>query len=492
MIDFELSPEFQRDVCRTSIARLPRITEGGGSCGSCGSRDTSKRDAQQLPTKQLPLSVILRHQLLHSVQLILPQQAYDALWAPRLRDIATFHYARVRMPLPALLEGDFFNRYIKAGNVLMVSRGRPGVDNFYTLTDGVLRLELDKSVYERVGIVGRPVKHGGRVHVKERYRMSRLSLAPPAPPLPLAIRVALPGLIIHVSTRAVIEVNLRLPSMLHGKKGFERIVSGLKAVLNEPVKWLFCDLDKRADYSEQAPIRQHNAEVVTAAPQLSSRRHVLVPPLDPASPVYTAATATTSATPDGSTATQRDGVRGTTTTTANNNNHTNGDDDDARQSTRAFLQQTTDDLAEWLALVALDSDRVRADDDVDPYLSRYALPAEPDQCRQDNLVHLTWTGLIPASWVMRMVVSLISHLHSDAASSDHWFALTSSAFMTKAMNNDRGYSLLVLPGQGRDRREEANPASLPTDRPAHSSNEKGSNRRRFVLWEYSGAMPLMS
>ena len=42
----------------------------------------------------------------------------------------------------------------------------------------------------------------------------------------------------------VVELNLRLPSMLHGKKGFERIVWAFKNVLNHSVTWLFYDFEK--------------------------------------------------------------------------------------------------------------------------------------------------------------------------------------------------------------------------------------------------------
>lgn len=38
---------------------------------------------------------------------------------------------------------------------------------------------------------------------------------------------------------AAIEINLRLPSMIHGKKGFERIVWAFNNVLNDPVTWIF-------------------------------------------------------------------------------------------------------------------------------------------------------------------------------------------------------------------------------------------------------------
>lgn len=40
----------------------------------------------------------------------------------------------------------------------------------------------------------------------------------------------------------MVELNLRLPSMLHGKKGFQRIEWAFKNVLNNPVTWLFFDL----------------------------------------------------------------------------------------------------------------------------------------------------------------------------------------------------------------------------------------------------------
>lgn len=41
----------------------------------------------------------------------------------------------------------------------------------------------------------------------------------------------------------VVEFNLRLPSMLHGKKGFERLVWAAKNVLNQSLVWLFLDLN---------------------------------------------------------------------------------------------------------------------------------------------------------------------------------------------------------------------------------------------------------
>lgn len=41
-----------------------------------------------------------------------------------------------------------------------------------------------------------------------------------------------------------VEIDLRQPSMLHGKKGFERIVWAFKNVINHSVTWLFHDFEK--------------------------------------------------------------------------------------------------------------------------------------------------------------------------------------------------------------------------------------------------------
>ena len=55
-----------------------------------------------------------------------------------------------------------------------------------------------------------------------------------------------------------VEINLRLPSMVHGKKGFERVVWAFKNVLKNAVTWLFYDFNKggaagiTANYGEVA------------------------------------------------------------------------------------------------------------------------------------------------------------------------------------------------------------------------------------------------
>ena len=52
----------------------------------------------------------------------------------------------------------------------------------------------------------------------------------------------------YLLTVKVVEINLRLPSMLHGKKGFDRIVYAFKNVLTKSVTWLFTDLRAQGMY----------------------------------------------------------------------------------------------------------------------------------------------------------------------------------------------------------------------------------------------------
>lgn len=54
---------------------------------------------------------------------------------------------------------------------------------------------------------------------------------------------------------SVVELNLRLPSMLHGKKGFERIVWAFANVLTQSMAWLFQDLQSNSglDEGDHAP-----------------------------------------------------------------------------------------------------------------------------------------------------------------------------------------------------------------------------------------------
>jgi ribonuclease P/MRP protein subunit RPP40 len=55
---------------------------------------------------------------------------------------------------------------------MMLSEGRPLVDNVFSLYEGTLRLELDRPTYERCGLQGKPIEDGGKKHQKNRWGMN--------------------------------------------------------------------------------------------------------------------------------------------------------------------------------------------------------------------------------------------------------------------------------------------------------------------------------
>ncbi|KAL8966908.1 MAG: hypothetical protein Q9197_005724 [Variospora fuerteventurae] len=94
-----------------------------------------KIDVEQRPSKKQPFSTILRQAFTHSI--ILPEELHNIIWGNVTRKLLPLEYSRVIMPLSALLDGEFFNIYIKSGNIMMLSEGRAGIDSLYSLKDGM-------------------------------------------------------------------------------------------------------------------------------------------------------------------------------------------------------------------------------------------------------------------------------------------------------------------------------------------------------------------
>lgn len=127
---------------------------------------------------------MLRHEVLHTdtwsecttdaeiqISLLLPASSAQQAFQDKLSSTGdgVLSYARVYMKPLDLISGDFFNSYIKSGNVLILSEGRSGTDNVLSLSDGVLRIEVDKPTYEKMGLEGKSVGGEGRKHVKARF-----------------------------------------------------------------------------------------------------------------------------------------------------------------------------------------------------------------------------------------------------------------------------------------------------------------------------------
>jgi len=180
--------------------------------------------------------------------------------------------------------------------------------------------------------------------------------------------------------------------MVHGKRGFERLIWAAKNVLHGTITWLFVDLDAANGFKGQYMIPAATAKLA----------HYSAGPIEKCDHEVDIVFPTC----------QR--VEGCAVPFA-----------DAKEINvdSAFEEQ----LLEWIGLVLLGSPRVSANDEVDPYLCRYDLPGmqeakEMGDMAVQTLHHLRWKGLVPSSFVLRMFLEIKKILKKE------WFALNASTF----------------------------------------------------------------
>ncbi|KAL5332922.1 ribonuclease P 40kDa subunit-domain-containing protein [Aspergillus crustosus] len=388
MFELEDDDASRREKCYTTVGQLPLFI-----------------DPKQPPIKKAPLSALLGQPFVHTVEVTMPKEVYSTIETSLDSKLQKLRYARLSMTLSSLVEGEFFNTYIKTGNVLMISEGRSGLDNVYTLKDGVLKLELGKEEYEKTGLTGKSIRTGGKKHTKERF---------------------------------LIELNLRLPSMLHGKKGFQRIEWAFKNVLNKPVTWLFFDLGTESSgiAEDDLPLKGNNPEVISCASSRLTHENITTPSFR--------------------------------------------DLHITNEIADADLKDISYEISEWLALIYLGSQRVSADDGIDPYLCRYDAP-EIGESGVSDLITLKWHGFIPPKWILQLFITLFRETTPRIHKSPAWFALSLSALGRDAVESKDGYTIMVLPptssadAEGIERKE---------------PDVKAKDARHFISWEFIGASVL--
>ncbi|KAL1879687.1 hypothetical protein VTK73DRAFT_6862 [Phialemonium thermophilum] len=203
-------------------------------------------DPRQLPSKGKPWITISSCDFIRRVELVLPQESLETVRQVLITEKHPPEFRRVTMPLIDILSGDFFKKYVKLGEVLMLSEGRMGIDNVFSLRKGNLTLFLDKETYERAGLVGKPEGAKGNRGQRPRW---------------------------------VVEFDLRAQSMYPGKKGFDRLVYACKTVLKTPVTWLFCNVSTTSPTSD--PLAPYFPITYTSRPAVTEGVRAILPALRP-------------------------------------------------------------------------------------------------------------------------------------------------------------------------------------------------------------------
>lgn len=189
----------------------------------------------------------------------------------------------------------------------------------------------------------------------------------------------------------MVEINLRLPSMLHGKKGFERLVWAAKNVLNQSMNWLFVDLNQGK--GTNIPLRASTQHSLPFSESDGAKQPInaYYPTFQPLSP---------------GTRTLSNILFPSTLTTSLPLSSGSMPSEET--------QETVYDLFEYLDMLTLSSPRVQSTDTTDPYISRYQVPDLPNDVTLDdtsraggNVKTVTWTGLITTQWMLELLCAIM-------------------------------------------------------------------------------------
>ncbi|KAK0636519.1 ribonuclease P 40kDa subunit-domain-containing protein [Bombardia bombarda] len=321
----------------------------------------SHLDPKQPPSKGKPWTTFTGQDFVHKADLLVPQEAFDAVHAKLVRDTPAPVFKRVIMSLHDAISGHFFYEYIKKGDIMMLSEGRRGLDNVFCLKSGQLTMYLDKEAYERTGMVGKPHGVKGKRGVKPRW---------------------------------IVELDLTNPSMVPGKKTFDRLLYTTKNAHNAPITWMFCNLS--ATTPNPDPLAAHFPTNYTSNPAVSQNIASLVPNMKP--PVESI-------------------VSG------------------AKEEFEEFATE----IYEWLSLVRLRSPRIQPGDQIDPYLCRYQVPGGEEH-QETKICKISWQGFLSPSWSKQTLVDVIGALPSSKT----WFSFSTTTF-SKGMAGDNAECTILRP-----------------------------------------------
>ncbi|CAD0089685.1 unnamed protein product [Aureobasidium vineae] len=306
-------------------------------------------DSSELPTKKLPFNLLHSAPYYHSMTLLSPSSStlHTSLSSSQSK------YARLQMPLLSLLTGDFFNKHIKTGNVLLFSSplklDTTSSEASFTLINGMLSIVCDRALYERAGLTGTAI------------------------PDPHARK--------HGTSKFRIELNLRLPSMLAGKKGFERILRAVETVFVGDISWLFYDVSA-AGVADNDESLGKEVQIKEVKPETEDMEKVLVP-----------------------------GFRSNMTTNANQEND-------------------LVELLEWISLAAINSPRIQQGDLVDEIISRYEVPEISSNAVNGSSTGITTQSLTKTTATGFLTASFVADTFGNALlqSKGSWFALLVQGF----------------------------------------------------------------
>lgn len=102
------------------------------------------------------------------------------------------------------------------------------------------------------------------------------------------------------------------------------------------------------------------------------------------------------------------------------------------------LETYSTEIYEWLSLIRLESPRVLAGDQIDPFLSRYQVPEGGTQAK---VCKISWRGFIAPSWCRQVLIDIVA-----AVPSKTWFSFSTATFSKGIAGEVSECAFLRAPG----------------------------------------------
>lgn len=199
--------------------------------------------------------------------------------------------------------------------------------------------------------------------------------------------------------------------MQHGKRGFDRLVYGCKAIAEQSLNWICVLKNPCISGTIQISLIHANIYIANKSTLLDKFPHTKVTSVPTVPPTVQLQSAVSQSSGDLFGEDQR-GNRGEMAT----------------------------ELYEWLSLVRLGSPRILPGDNIDPYISRYSLP----ECQggQTAVQRISWEGLLSSSWVSDLASALF-----ETCPAESWVAISATDVATSGLSGRGEVVILKQPGK---------------------------------------------
>lgn len=91
------------------------------------------------------------------------------------------------------------------------------------------------------------------------------------------------------------------------------------------------------------------------------------------------------------------------------------------ENDREALEYFATESYEWISLLRLASPRVKPQDSIDSYLSRYCVPGDTTQ--ESRICKISWEGFLSTQWLHGLLMDVLA-----ACPSGTWFSLGATSF----------------------------------------------------------------